>query len=373
MDEDAHMQESIKDDNDSVALDAESTGNAVNLIPGSSSNSIAGNTDACDGDTDDEDMEEDDVGDVSGDEIVEINNIEPEEEEEDEEETEEILEVPAVEVSQKAELEEAFDEIEVRFLINLPVTVLNNNIELMKELEQAWWYYEDKLADLNPKLPHFKSESTFCKRLFDYSQILLPLRKDVDRIVKEYFDYKKKIPCGGGILLSPNMEQILLIRSSPKAKWGFPKGKINENEPLFQCAIREVREEVGFDGREHALEDQFIEATKNGKQITLYFMLNVPTNYEFKLQKKEIYEARWFKFHDLKRKIKENAKELAVIRQTILKIDRWVYVQKKSKNISRTPKPKGGSVFDVESILSKMRKHLKLPRPKKKNWEKQQQ
>jgi len=31
-----------------------------------------------------------------------------------------------------------------------------------------------------------------------------------------------------------------------KYNYGFPKGKINENESDIECAIREVYEEVGF-------------------------------------------------------------------------------------------------------------------------------
>ena len=31
------------------------------------------------------------------------------------------------------------------------------------------------------------------------------------------------------------------------SSWGFPKGKINKDEPEMECAVREVLEEVGVD------------------------------------------------------------------------------------------------------------------------------
>ena len=50
------------------------------------------------------------------------------------------------------------------------------------------------------------------------------------------------IPVVGAIMLSPGMEQCLLVRGwGPGASWGFPRGKVNEAEPDAACAIREVR------------------------------------------------------------------------------------------------------------------------------------
>ena len=49
------------------------------------------------------------------------------------------------------------------------------------------------------------------------------------------------IPVVGAIMLSPGMEQCLLVRGwGAGASWGFPRGKANEAEPDASCAIREV-------------------------------------------------------------------------------------------------------------------------------------
>ncbi len=42
------------------------------------------------------------------------------------------------------------------------------------------------------------------------------------------------------MLLSPDLSHVLLTRSAKYAQWYFPKGKINQGESDFDCAIREV-------------------------------------------------------------------------------------------------------------------------------------
>ena len=41
--------------------------------------------------------------------------------------------------------------------------------------------------------------------------------------------------------------------------WGFPKGKINQDEDPAQCAVREVMEETGYDSSPLLKREHFIE------------------------------------------------------------------------------------------------------------------
>ena len=44
------------------------------------------------------------------------------------------------------------------------------------------------------------------------------------------------------------LTQCVLVKGWSKgASWTFPKGKINQDEPERDCALREVREETGVD------------------------------------------------------------------------------------------------------------------------------
>lgn len=54
-------------------------------------------------------------------------------------------------------------------------------------------------------------------------------------------EYKLSVPTYGAILLSENYSHVLLVQSYlAKSSWGFPKGKVNEDEDPSHCAIREV-------------------------------------------------------------------------------------------------------------------------------------
>jgi ADP-ribose pyrophosphatase YjhB (NUDIX family) len=54
---------------------------------------------------------------------------------------------------------------------------------------------------------------------------------------------KKKIIAAGGLVLNEQKEILLIFR---RGKWDLPKGKLDENETITACAVREVEEETGL-------------------------------------------------------------------------------------------------------------------------------
>lgn len=55
------------------------------------------------------------------------------------------------------------------------------------------------------------------------------------------------VPTYGAILMTADLKHVLLVQSYwAKSSWGFPKGKVNENEDPLHCAIREVRHKTTF-------------------------------------------------------------------------------------------------------------------------------
>lgn len=60
-------------------------------------------------------------------------------------------------------------------------------------------------------------------------------------VLKEWREYKRSVPTYGAILLNEDMTQALLVQSYwTKTSWGFPKGKVNQDEDPLNCAVREV-------------------------------------------------------------------------------------------------------------------------------------
>lgn len=84
------------------------------------------------------------------------------------------------------------------------------------------------------------------------------------------------------------------------ASWGFPKGKINNEESKPDCAIREVLEETGYDCADLLDAEDFIDFTMNDQRMTLFIVTDVPEDTIFKTQtRKEISAIQWFKLTDL--------------------------------------------------------------------------
>lgn len=53
------------------------------------------------------------------------------------------------------------------------------------------------------------------------------------------------VPTYGAILISDDSNHVLLVQSYwAKSSWGFPKGKVNEDEEPLHCAIREVNTHI---------------------------------------------------------------------------------------------------------------------------------
>eukprot|EP00798_Chlamydomonas_sp_ICE-L_P025633 gene25633-11291_t len=95
-------------------------------------------------------------------------------------------------------------------------------------------------------------------------------------MLENWRHYKRTIPVCGAILLDESMEKVLLVRGYKSSSgWGFPRGKINQNEPLETCAIRETVEETGFDVEDMLIPEHYIENNADGKLNRLYIIMGI--------------------------------------------------------------------------------------------------
>lgn len=97
--------------------------------------------------------------------------------------------------------------------------------------------------------------------------------------------------------------QCVLVKGwKSSAAWGFPKGKINQQESERDCAVREVLEETGFDCGSLLSSDSadFMELTMREQKIRLYIVPGVDEETHFEtLTRKEISRIAWFRLSDL--------------------------------------------------------------------------
>lgn len=186
-------------------------------------------------------------------------------------------------------LEQALDDVEARFLYNLPKSELEHTERLFFQIEQAYWFYEDFKADVYNHLPHFATLKSFATKLFTHSALLSKAGDQFQELFADFRNYKSKIPVFGCIMLNPKMTKVVLVCDYNGKSWTFPRGKINEKESEFMCATREVQEETGFDPSPHCREEDHLLTFIDGKQIKLFIACNVPESTEFcTMTRKEI-------------------------------------------------------------------------------------
>ena len=66
---------------------------------------------------------------------------------------------------------------------------------------------------------------------------------DLEVLKKEFFKKFNLVKAAGGFILNEEDKLLMMFR---RAKWDLPKGKVDKNESLEKCAIRETQEETGL-------------------------------------------------------------------------------------------------------------------------------
>ena len=197
-------------------------------------------------------------------------------------------------------LDAALQDVEVRFLMNLPESELIQIDRLFFQIEQAWWFYEDFYADANPHLPHYKKMASFAKQIFDHCPLLKNFKAQYAELFADYSAYKSIIPSYGTIMLSPDMKQFVLCQVFGGKTWSFPRGKVNQGESPLACACRETQEETGFDPTPHTKETDYVVWIEGSKMTKLFIATDVPINTHFETQtRKEIADIRYFDIEDV--------------------------------------------------------------------------
>lgn len=200
--------------------------------------------------------------------------------------------------------EDVLDELEFRFISNMVEYEINDDIRVCFHLELAHWYYIDHMVEDNEKYIGCPSVGSrdFTIQMCQHCRVLKKYAHRADEVIAKFREYKSSVPTYGAILVDPEMEYVLLVQSyfSKGNNWGFPKGKINQDEPPRDAAIRETFEETGFDFGIHSEREKRFQRFINDGMVRLYLVKNVPKDFNFAPQtRKEIRKIEWFKINDL--------------------------------------------------------------------------
>ncbi|CAE6399357.1 unnamed protein product [Rhizoctonia solani] len=202
----------------------------------------------------------------------------------------------------EATLDDVWEDLSSRFILNVPDEELETVERICFQVEQAHWFYEDFIRDENPELPSLPLKK-FSQQLFAACPLLRQwsASQEHEQAFQEFMRYKTRVPVCGCIMLNPSLDKCVLVKGwKASSGWGFPKGKINEDEEESDCAIRETLEETGFDVTSLLDRRIFIKNTLKEQQLTLYIVPDVPEDTVFQTRtRKEISKIEWFKLSDL--------------------------------------------------------------------------
>lgn len=234
------------------------------------------------------------------------------------------------------------DDLCSRFIINIPLERRDDLVQILFAVESAHWFYIDVYCEDDHELNPCNIKD-FAQQIFQHCPFLRNYQNNLEEIFSRWRDYKYSVPTYGAILLDPNYEHILLVQGFyNRESWGFPKGKVQENESPIKCAIREVMEEIGFDMKDRAFEDQFIEREFNGQIVRLYIVKQVPLETKFAPKtKNEIKEMRWFPIADIPCHSRElnahlNPKAFFMVIPFVKDLRRWIkQQQQQQQNVQR--------------------------------------
>lgn len=107
---------------------------------------------------------------------------------------------------------------------------------------------------------------------------------------------KTYIVCG--VVLERDGQYLLVQEKKPKVygKWNLPAGRVDEGETLEQAAIRETKEECGF---EVELNKHLLTLHMKAEQPVLHAYAAKIIGGELKFPEDELLDARWFSYSEI--------------------------------------------------------------------------
>jgi 8-oxo-dGTP pyrophosphatase MutT (NUDIX family) len=129
------------------------------------------------------------------------------------------------------------------------------------------------------------------------------INENFEKLKKAFFKHFKLVQAAGGLVKNKDGEILLIFR---RGKWDLPKGKLDKNETILDCAIREVKEETGLTKIKagKAIDITYHTYTEFGKHIlkeSHWYTMHVKGEEILTPQVEEgITEIRWVKKDDLK-------------------------------------------------------------------------
>jgi hypothetical protein len=148
-------------------------------------------------------------------------------------------------------------------------------------------------------------------------------------------------------MLDATLTHLVLVRSWKGNSWSFPKGKINEFESEYDCAMRECYEETGYNPTEYCSPENFVIVHEKNKVTKLFIAVGVPKSTIFIPQtRKEISKVDFFNINKL-------PKKCWGVHPFLPNLTRWITKKQKIMSKSNISQQSAAQVTKITGILCK--------------------
>lgn len=121
----------------------------------------------------------------------------------------------------------------------------------------------------------------------------------------------------GGVLEKEG--KVLLVQEAKKKcykKWNIPAGHLDCNETLMQGAIREIREETGYDVELTGILNIANRVMKDDILVTIIFSTKIVRETSDYMTE-EILDRKWYDYDDILNNMDEDLRDLNFVKQPI--------------------------------------------------------
>lgn len=225
-------------------------------------------------------------------------------------------------------IERVMEDLLVRFVVNCPDEDLSSVERVYFQVEEAHWFYLDFVRNINPILPSMKMKA-FSDLMFTTCPDFWKWGGSPSDALAKFTKYKSTIPVRGVAILNKDLTKILLVQGTESKSWGFPRGKISKDETDVECAVREVREEIGFDCSEYIDENAFVERTVKGKSHKIFLVYGIDEGTDFQpMVRNEIAKIEWIQVS----KIEKSSNKFFLVGAMIKPIKQFISRVKGTQN-----------------------------------------